>query len=179
VNVQAVTDIHEQFTRCWTAAQPIVASFLLAAVPDFHEAEDLLQNVAVVCLRKFPEYEAQRPFIAWSLGIARVELLRLRRRQSRALLIQDEKVLEAVAETCEELAPRLKAWEAALPECLRELRGRSAELIRLRYDEALKPAAIAERLGMAGVAVRVALSRVRAALRQCIEQKIRSLEPSS
>jgi len=179
VSVQTVADIQEQFTRCWTAAQPIVASFLLAGVPDFHEAEDLLQNVSVVCLRKFSEYDPQRPFVAWALGIARIELLRLRRTQSRLPLIQDEKVLDDVAEVCQELAPRLRTWEAALSECLRELRGRSAELIRLRYDEALKPGAIAERLGMGSVAVRVALSRVRAALRQCIEQKIKSLDPFS
>jgi RNA polymerase sigma-70 factor (ECF subfamily) len=177
--VQTVTESHEQFTRCWTAAQPIVASFLLAGIPDFHEAEDLLQNVSVVCLRKFSEYDPTRPFVAWALGVARVELLRLRRKQSRLPLLDDEKTLEEVAEVCEELAPRLRAWEAALAECARELSGRAAELIRLRYDEALKPAAIAERLGMGSVAVRVALSRVRASLRECIERKVNASEIST
>ncbi|MCI0534882.1 MAG: sigma-70 family RNA polymerase sigma factor [Verrucomicrobiales bacterium] len=172
--VQTITDMHEQFTRCWTTAQPIVASFLLAAIPDFHEAEDLLQNVSVVCLRKFLEYDAQRPFTAWALGIARIELLRHRRLQSRLPLLREEQLLDEAAEVCEELAPRLRSWEAALGDCLRELRGRSAELVRLRYEEALKPAAIAERLGMGSVAVRVALSRVRATLRRCIEQKVES-----
>jgi RNA polymerase sigma-70 factor (ECF subfamily) len=66
-----------------------------------------------------------------------------------------------------------------LAECLHQLQGRAAALIRLRYDEALKPAAIAQRLGMAAVAVRVALSRVRAALRQCIDEKVKSSRPNA
>ena len=50
---------HEQFTRRWTEAQPIVAGYINAVVPDFQEAEDLLQDVAVILLRKFTEYDPQ------------------------------------------------------------------------------------------------------------------------
>ncbi len=45
-------DNHEQFTRRWTEAQPIVAGYINAVVPDFQEAEDLLQDVAVILLRQ-------------------------------------------------------------------------------------------------------------------------------
>ena len=76
---------HEQFTRRWTEAQPIVAGYISAVVPDFQEAEDLLQDVAVILLRKFPEYDAQRPFVAWAIGIAKREVLVARRRTRAAL----------------------------------------------------------------------------------------------
>jgi len=79
-------DNHEQFTRRWTEAQPIVAGYINAVVADFQEAEDLLQNVAVILLRKFPEYDGQRPFVAWAIGIAKREVLMARRHHARNFL---------------------------------------------------------------------------------------------
>lgn len=176
MRVQELIDSQERFTRCWTLAQPAVASYIAAVVPDFHATEDLLQNVAVACLRKFAQYDERRPFVAWALGMAKIELLRTRRAQARLPILWDDTLLEDLAGVCEELEPEMQVREWALGECLRELKGRSLDLVRLRYQEALKPSAIAERLGLGGVAVRVALNRVRAALRQCIERRIQSSE---
>lgn len=173
VRITSAMDSHEQFTRCWTQAQPLVASYLAAVVPDFRDAEDLLQNVAVVCLRKFGDYDPQRPFVAWALGIARFEVLRLHRGRARSPLLYDDALLDQVAVVCEELAPELDCRARALRECVQRLRARAHELVRLRYDEELKPAAIADRLRVAVVAVRVMLSRTRASLRECIERKLR------
>ena len=162
----------EQFTRLWTAAQPKLAAYISALVPDFQEAEDLLQNVAVVLLRKFPDYDAQRPFIGWAIGIAKCEVLMTRRRHARSFLCYQTDLLERISEAYEELSPELDERSRALGECLERIRGRAGELLRLRYEEGLKPGAIAGRVGMAVVAVRVMLSRTRAALRHCIERKV-------
>ena len=166
-------DNHEQFTRRWTEAQPVVAGYINAVVPDFQEAEDLLQDVAVILLRKFPEYDAQRPFVAWAIGMAKREVLMARRSHARGLLCYQADLLERVSEAFEELAPELEERARALRECLRTVRGRAGELLLLRYEESLKPNAIAARVGMAVVAVRVMLSRTRAALRECIERKLK------
>jgi len=165
---------HEQFTRAWTEAQPIVSGYLNAVVPDFQEAEDLLQDVAVILLRKFPEYDAQRPFVAWAIGIAKREVLMARRQHARNFLSYHADLLERISETYEELAPELEARSRALRDCLRAIKGRASELLRLRYEESLKPNAIAARLGLAVIAVRVMLSRTRAALRDCIERKLKT-----
>ena len=104
----------EQFTRCWTQAQPLVASYIGALVTDFRDAEDLLQEVAVICLRKFPDYDPQRPFAAWALGIARLEALRLRRTHARSRVLFNGELLDQIALACEELAPEM---ERPAPPC--------------------------------------------------------------
>ena len=167
---------HEQFTRRWTEAQPIVAGYINAVVPDFQEAEDLLQDVAVILLRKFPEYDPQRPFVAWAIGIAKREVLMARRLHARNLLSFQADLLERISEAYEELAPEFEDRSRALRECLRRVKGRAGELLRLRYEESLKPNAIAARVGVAVVAVRVMLSRTRATLRECIERKLKPLK---
>ena len=166
-------DNHEQFTRRWTEAQPIVAGYINAVVADFQEAEDLLQNVAVILLRKFPEYDAQRPFVAWAIGIAKREVLMARRHHARNFLCYQADLLERISEAYQELAPEFEDRSRALRDCLRSVKGRAGELLRLRYEELLKPNAIATRVGIAVVAVRVMLSRTRATLRECIERKLK------
>ena len=165
---------HEQFTRLWTDAQPIVAGYLNAVVPDFQEAEDLLQEVAVILLRKFADYDAARPFVPWAIGVAKREVLMARRRHARNRLCYQTDLLDRISEAYEELAPELEDRSRALRECLRAIKGRASELLRLRYEESLKPNTIAARLGLAVVAVRVMLSRTRAALRECIERKLKT-----
>src|SRR5436853_7682209 len=118
-------DNHEQFTRRWTEAQPIVAGYINAVVADFQEAEDLLQNVAVILLRKFPEYDAQRPFIGWAIGIAKREVLMARRRHARNFLCYHTDLLERISEAYEPLAPELEDRSRALRECLKAVPGRA------------------------------------------------------
>jgi RNA polymerase sigma-70 factor (ECF subfamily) len=167
-------DSQEQFTRLWTEAQPKLAAYLNALVPDFQEAEDLLQEVAVVLLRKFPEYDPQRPFIGWAIGIAKREVLMARRRHARGFVCYQAELLERISEAYEELAPELEDRSRALRECLRLVKGRAGELLRLRYEDALPPQEISGRIGMAVIAVRVMLSRTRSTLRECIERKLKT-----
>jgi RNA polymerase sigma-70 factor, ECF subfamily len=171
-------DQHERFTLHWTAAQSVVGSYIGSLVPDFQEAEDLLQEVALVLLRKFAEYDERRPFVAWALGVAKYEILSSRRRHARSFLTAQSDVLENLMTTYIDLAPELDRRASALRECLRQIQGRAAEMIRLRYEESLKPGEIAIRLGLAAAAVRMALSRSRAFLRDCIERRLK-LEDTS
>ncbi|MBN1672603.1 MAG: sigma-70 family RNA polymerase sigma factor [Kiritimatiellae bacterium] len=166
-----VTD-NEQFTRHWTQAQPVVAGYISSMVTDFHEAEDLLQDVAVVLLRKFGEYDSRRPFVAWALGVARYEILSSRRAHARSFLSYRPEVVDAVTESYAEMAPELDARAAALRRCLSRVKGRGLKLLQFRYEKALKPREIAERVNMKAGAVRVMLTRVRDALRACIEKHV-------
>ena len=167
---------HDRFTRHWTQAQPIVASYIASMVPDFHLAEDLLQDVAVVLLHKFGEYDPQRPFVAWALGVARFELLTWRRAQERTVLSLDSQLLEAVGAVYEELAPELEARGRALRECRKTLKGNAETVLNLRYEKALKPGEIARQLGLEAGAVRVQLSRIRAALQECVQRRLATQE---
>ncbi|MCI0537700.1 MAG: hypothetical protein L0Z50_21000 [Verrucomicrobiales bacterium] len=70
-----IGDWSEQFICLWIAAHPKVASLISGAVPDFDQCQQILQKVALSCLRNFNEYDRQRPFVEWALEIARREIL--------------------------------------------------------------------------------------------------------
>jgi RNA polymerase sigma-70 factor (ECF subfamily) len=170
-------DDQERFTRLWTQAQPAIAGYVGALAPDAHAADDLLQDIAVALLRKFPDYDPQRPFIAWAMGIAKVQLLTLRRDRARAALRFRPETIESLAEIWQELMPEVDERRLALGECLKRVTGRGRELLTLRYEQALEPQEIAARLGLAAGAVRVALARVRTALHECIDRRLNEAGP--
>jgi RNA polymerase sigma-70 factor (ECF subfamily) len=162
----------ERFTSCWTQAQPAVARYIASLVPGFQEAEDALQNVAVVLLRKFAVYDPQQPFIGWALGIARYEVLNHRRGFARNRLLFTPDLAEQASEVYQELLPELDERHRALRECLAGVGERTAQVLRLRYQEALEPKDIATRIGMTSGAIRVMLNRVRGSLLGCIERRL-------
>jgi RNA polymerase sigma-70 factor (ECF subfamily) len=162
----------ERFDRCWSEAHPAIAGFVAALAPDAHVADDLMQDIALAALRLFAQYDPSRPFIAWAMGIARTQLLTMRRDRARAATRLKQGVVESLAEVWQELQPELDERHAALRECLQSVGGRRRELVELRYLQALGAEEIGRRLGLAADAVRQALSRTRAALHACIERRL-------
>lgn len=160
-----------QATRLWTLAQPVVSALVTAVVREFRDRDDVLQEIAVAALESFDNYDPARPFVPWVLGLARNQVgLYLRRRQ-RDRLVFDEATIDCLTATFGGMERRESARLDALTECLRSLEGRARELCRLRYQDDLKPAAIAERLGMAPNSVAKALQRIRDQLRECIDRR--------
>lgn len=166
----------ELFMRNWTQAQPIVASYIGSLVANFHEVEDILQDVSVILLRKISEFDAKGSFVAWALGIAKREVLVSRRSHARSFILARPDIVDIVADTYAELAPELEGRSHALKQCVERLGHRAWELLKLRYEDSLHPREMAERLGMAAGAVRTALSRTRDTLRDCIERRLTTIE---
>jgi RNA polymerase sigma-70 factor, ECF subfamily len=166
----------EGFTRLWVPAQPIVSAYISALVPNVQDAQDILQKVALTALQKLNQYDASRPFCAWVIGMARFEILVYRRQQARGLLVLSESLDTQLAETCEMLRDELEERRSFLRECLQLVRGRSLTLLRFRYEEALSFEEIARRLRIKQGAARVAIVRVRAFLRECIERRLKLAE---
>ena len=152
----------------------MVAGYVSSMVPDAHEAEDLLQDVAVILLRKFGDYDPARSFVAWALGITKFEILSARRTHARSFITYHSALMETVADVYDEMAPELEPRCSALRRCLGKVSGRAREMVDLRYRKSMKPSQIAERLSIAAGTVRVRLSRIRASLGRCVERLLAS-----
>jgi len=169
-------DLSEEFTRHWTQAQPVVARYVSAVVPDFNQAEDILQEVAVVLLRRFAEYRHDSPFAAWAIGIAKNKILATHRARPVSCLVGCPDILDSVAAACDEIAPEADRRARALRECMKRLEKKPLELLELRYERALKPREIAAQLGVQAGAIRTSLTRVRGLLQDCIERRLAGQE---
>jgi RNA polymerase sigma-70 factor, ECF subfamily len=166
-------DRMRQIARLWTLAQPVVSALVSSTVIDFHDAEDLLGQVAETVVTKACEYDPQRPFTPWAMGIARYRILQYfeRRRADRHVGFDDE-TLGLLAETHCELAEEASARLAGLRQCLGQLQGKSKRVLEMRYLHDHGPSWIAEKMGMTPGAVWTLLHRVRKALAECIDRRL-------
>jgi RNA polymerase sigma-70 factor (ECF subfamily) len=159
----------EQFAALWTAAQPTIAGFIRTLVPDYLQADEVLQRVAVTLVRKYDQYDPQRPFGAWAIGVAKYEVLYYRRERATDKHLFGDDIVEQIAGRYEVLAEDVDPIREALRHCLEQLKGRSKRVIDLRYRQGFKSQAIAEEMALSSGAVRMLLCRVRETLRRCIE----------
>jgi len=162
----------EQLAAHWTASQRTVAAFIRSLVTDFHASEEVLQRVAVTLVRKYEHYDPTRPFVAWALGIARIEAVMFFREQGKDRLVFDDALVGQITETHERVAENASPMPQFVHECVEELDGRSRKSIQLRYADNLRTAEIARKMQLSDGAVRMLLSRARTLLRECLESRI-------
>ncbi|MCM2372642.1 sigma-70 family RNA polymerase sigma factor [Aporhodopirellula aestuarii] len=160
-------------TVLWVKAEPNLRAFVAATVWDVHHAEDVLQEIASVVSMNFASYDPARPFLPWSLGIARLKVLEYLRSCGRdrvvlsdATLLNLESAVQSLSE--EDLANR----RAALQGCVKRLAGRQRRVIELRYIKEKPLEEIARELATTRSTVAVTLHRARTALRECINRSL-------
>lgn len=165
-----------QLTLLWTQAQPLVMAFIRSMVANQSDAEDVLQQTAYDIATHFDDYDPDRPFIGWAIGIAKYKVMSYRRDRGREQVVFNEDAMERMAVAYTDQADKLGDNARALEACLRKLPEKGRTLIDLRYVQDLKPAAIARQIGTTANTVSNALSRTREALRACIERYRRQEE---
>lgn len=139
-----------------------------------HEVDDLAQDVYLELYRNIDRLPGDVAPERWLKGVARNLCLNHFRRSARRGRLHRE----AIAEILSQLETRIDhvsthdAVGPALDDCISRLPDDSRRIIALKYEQEWSSAAIAEACQATAEGVRVALHRLRAALRDCIAQKL-------
>ena len=143
----------------------------LAIVRDTHAVDDLFQQVVLKALQTGDHFTGPEHLLAWALRAVRhraIDLLRARKVQRL-----DDAVLDLLEQQwARGSTPEITGRVEALQQCLEMLPEPSRSLLRLRYEEGLPCASVAERLRRSLDAVYQRLSRVHQQLRLCVEQRL-------
>jgi RNA polymerase sigma-70 factor (ECF subfamily) len=141
--------------------------------------DDLSQDVFLTAYTALSTYEGRSPLSTWLFGIARHRaqtFLRDEQKRGRRYLSGlDRALAEWRIGLLEEDAGEERAGErriAALVECVKQLPKKSSRMISMHYFERMRTAEIARVIGRKGGAVRMALMRIRSALRNCVERTV-------
>jgi RNA polymerase sigma-70 factor, ECF subfamily len=169
---------HDRFLLHFLPVRGMIRAFLHAATRNVHETDDLCQQVGGVLWRKFVNYDPSRPFAAWAVGIARMELLKWRDRSMRGWRqrsLSDEAILalaDAAGQPERESEQVPEEQSAALRRCMERLTPRAREAMERKYRDGQSIRAIADAQGREVGAIEMTLVRARRALRDCIEQRL-------
>jgi RNA polymerase sigma-70 factor (ECF subfamily) len=165
-------DRMRELTMYWVNSQSVVSAYISANVVDAHHVEDIIQEVAQICAEKFSEYDRERSFISWAMGIARNRILKYYRTRARDRMVLSEAVLERLESALEKIEPEAEDRREALRFCLQKVAGRRRTVLDLRYRESIRVNEIADRFGMSSSAVSVMLHRIRTDLLQCVRRRL-------
>ncbi len=165
-------DPREHVNALFVHFSPEIRGFILALLPDMARADDVFQETFLTASRKASDFKPGTNFLAWACTIARYKVLEAGRSRNRLLQPLSDEVLEVLCAVVPE--PEREEHELkALNACLEGLHPHSKQAMELRYEQGLKPAEIARRLGWTAESVYVVLSRTRAALRECVGRKLK------
>lgn len=149
-----------------------LAAYVHTLVPDRLDAEDILQSCKLTMWKQFAQFAEGTHFLAWAKKIAFHQILNHRRSARRKPLYSAEpEFLEAVAAEIDRVSESIDTRAEALRDCLRRLPENQRRLVLLRYFEDHDIAAIARETDRTEAAVYKLLSRVRAALNDCVKSR--------
>jgi RNA polymerase sigma-70 factor (ECF subfamily) len=163
----------KEFVNLLVAHQSLIRAFVISLLPGMSETEDVIQNTNEVLWTKRENFELGTNFKAWALTTARFQVMALQqklKREKRAPL--DEDVLMMVSEEAEERDPDVMNKKLSdLNACIGLLQVKDQELVLHRYWKKSGLAAYASATNRSIGSLKVALYRVRASLRTCLERK--------
>ena len=150
-----------------------IRAFVRALQPSLADADDVMQETFLTVSRRASTFEPGTNFVAWACGIARLKVLEHFRQKKRANVLSEAAIV-ALAEDApspESLTER----EYALEACLEKLAPKIRDLLWRRYSRRQSSDEMAEAAGMTSTAVRVALSKARVVLRDCIHSQLQQV----
>ncbi len=163
----------QEFLRVFLASEREILRYVVALVPNIADAQEIVQQTAVVLWEKFDEYDRSRPFAPWAcrfaLNIARQWMAR--RQRWKALL--EGGLAEELALRREQLRSEFDARLVHLDRCLQKLPEDQRSLVDGYYFRQLDVDAAAQQAQRTASAVYKALQRIRRQLRKCIERSLR------
>lgn len=173
---QPSTDRHREFLRCFTANEAAIRSFVRRLVPLRADADDVMQDVAVVLWEKFEEFREGGDFRAWAFGVARFEVLAWLRDKGRDRLVLGQDVAELLADETRRDEPRLARQREALELCLDKLEPSQRDLLMAAYQPQARVQKVAAHSGRSVPGFYQWLYRMRRLLLDCTQRELAAEE---
>ncbi|NOY41217.1 MAG: sigma-70 family RNA polymerase sigma factor [Planctomycetes bacterium] len=163
-------DLLEAFINYQSRHQRTIFSYIFTLVPNWNDAEEILQETSLVLWRKFPQFKQGTSYRAWATQVAQYEVRKFRERQKKSERLLGDEILTQLAVQASEMNELLESQDEALKGCLKKLSGQDQKLIKSRYFRGATANALATSLGRSVESVCNSLRRIRGELLQCVQR---------
>lgn len=169
---QETADV-EAFIRLLALHERALTMYVVSLVPSSSDAQDILQETKIALWRSMDSFEMGSNFGAWARKTAFYRILDYRKRKGREKdrLCFTDKCYELLSQDYEARADALEERREKLRDCIVKLSPRHREILTLRYFRDASVEEVATRVSRSVDATYRVLSRIRLALRTCINSK--------
>jgi RNA polymerase sigma-70 factor (ECF subfamily) len=161
---------YSRFLRVYTAHEPAIRAFVRRLVPTRADADDIMQDAAVVLWEKFPSMPADADFRSWAFGVARYEVLGWLRDRGRDRLVLDEELVLLMADDAVAAEQQLESQRHALEQCLQKVAPAERDLLMRAYSREAQIQDVAAESGRSVPGFYQWLHRMRRLLLDCVRR---------
>lgn len=159
----------QRFLSLFLRSEREVFRYVAALVPNVTDAEDIVQQTALVLWEKFDAYDPTLPFTPWACRFALNKARQWIERHQRWQALLDRGLAEDLAQRRQELQPEFERRLQLLERCVGKLPPAQRTLVEAYYYERADIDSLAKRTGRTVAATYKALQRIRHALQRCVE----------
>lgn len=168
----AERELHQRFLRLFTANELAIRAYVRRMVISPADADDVMQEAAIVLWEKFGEFREGADFKAWAFGVARLKVLSWMRDKGRDRLVLSEDVVELIAEETAREESQLARQRAALENCASRLIPEQRDLLMAAYQPEARIQEVAARSGRTTAGFYQWLHRMRQLLLDCVRREL-------
>lgn len=158
--------------------QPGLREYVAGLLGGADGAEDLVQETNLFLWNKRADFVPGTNFRAWALRVAWFKVMAERRDRAReGRVVFSEPMLEMLAARAEERMAESDHRLNALRLCLGKTRPQDRRLLEWKYGRSASLTELAASAGQAPGALHKTISRLRMALRHCVEKHLKEERP--
>jgi RNA polymerase sigma-70 factor, ECF subfamily len=162
-------DRTEGFMRLLTKHERRLEGFVMSLVPNWADAEEVLQETKLQLWQQYHEYDPAKDFGAWACTLAYYRVLTMRKRSRSQHVRFSDAFLETVAAEASRDSEQVAYRQRLFSDCLQKLSEAKQFLLKRCYGGHDTIVQVASELGRKAEAVRQELVRIRRTLHQCVE----------
>jgi len=166
----------ERFLHLVTAHNRSIYAYIFSLVPDYFDADDIMQETVTFLFRRFNEYEPGTNFLAWALQVARLRVLSFFQAKKNRRLLFDQGLVDRIEADAVTMVGQINHRLEALRYCRKKLCASEDRLLKMRYEQELPVRRIGEELGRSVQSIYRALARIHEMLLRCVRLRMAEIE---
>ncbi len=163
----------DKFLSLLMPNQKRILGYILTYVPNYADADDILQNTLSILWKKFDQYSPDTNFVAYANKIAKYEIMNYFRKTNNSKKLHFDESLHEIIESESVSTSRLFGQRIdALKECFKHFTTEDKQLIKMRYEQDLSFSKIGGRLRISSPAALKKISNIHSRLIRCIRLRL-------
>jgi RNA polymerase sigma-70 factor (ECF subfamily) len=163
-------DRSEKFVREFARYEHELFRYVLTLLANWDDAQDVMQETAMVLWRHFDSYDPARPFLPWACTFAYHQVSNFRSRKHTFRKMFSDKTVECLASEYAQVLPEIQSQREALNACIEKLEAKDRALIRARYEPGFDALNYAQSTERTTAIVYRSLRRIRRLLLECVSR---------
>lgn len=166
----------EAFLSLLMSNQRRISAYIFSLVPNFNDADDIMQETITVMWRKFDHFEVGTDFAGWGLKVAYYCILDFRKKKDKDKVVFSDQLFEQISEVAKDKQIDTDERIKHLRRCIEKLKSEDQRFLKARYELNTGAKSLALQLDRSIQYVYKHLSRIHHILNLCVKRAVREQE---